>query len=175
MRVIAGKLKGQQFNSPNQNKTHPMSEKIRGALFNSLGDISGLFVLDAFAGSCAIAIEAISRGASKCVAVEKDHSAYKTMLKNIEKLNLQAEIELINANIFSWSMTNKTLIFDLIVADPPYINNQLNLITLKNHLKKNGILVLSWPGNRNLPELNLKMIKRKKYGDSQLVFYTILS
>ena len=70
MRIISGVLGGRVFKAPNGNKTHPMSEKIRGAMFNSLGDISGLTVLDAFSGSGAVAIEAFSRGAEHVVAVD---------------------------------------------------------------------------------------------------------
>ena len=72
MRIIAGYLGGRQFNSPRSNRTHPMSDKARGGLFNALGDISGLTVLDAFAGSGALSFEAISRGAESVIAVDID-------------------------------------------------------------------------------------------------------
>jgi len=70
VRIIAGYLSGRQFNSPRSNRTHPMSDKARGGLFNSLGDISGLSLLDAFAGSGALSFEAISRGTASSVAVD---------------------------------------------------------------------------------------------------------
>ena len=68
MRIIAGTLKGQQFQTPHSHKTHPMGDKIRGALFNVLGDIEGLSFLDAFSGSGALAFEAASRGAASVLA-----------------------------------------------------------------------------------------------------------
>ena len=84
MRVIAGRLRGRQFKSPPGRRSHPMSEKMRGALFNVLGDIEGLTLLDAFSGSGAISFEAISRGARSVQAVEKAVLAYRTICKNIE-------------------------------------------------------------------------------------------
>ena len=70
MRIIAGDLKGREFKSPRGRTTRPMSEKTRGALFNTLGDIEGLSVLDGFAGSGALVFEAISRGAVSALAIE---------------------------------------------------------------------------------------------------------
>ncbi len=70
MRVIAGWLGGQNFDSPKSNRVHPMSDKMRGAIFGVLGDIKGLTVLDAFSGSGALAIESISRGAKSAIAID---------------------------------------------------------------------------------------------------------
>ena len=70
MRVIAGRLGGRNFDSPKTQRTHPMSDKVRGALFNALGDLGGLTVLDAFAGSGACSLEAASRGATEVLAID---------------------------------------------------------------------------------------------------------
>jgi 16S rRNA (guanine(966)-N(2))-methyltransferase RsmD len=75
MRIIAGTLGGRTFESPHGRRTHPMSDKVRGSLFNTLGDIDGLTILDAFAGSGALAFEAISRGAEHVLAIEIDNRA----------------------------------------------------------------------------------------------------
>ena len=69
MRVIAGRLGGRLFDSPHTRRTHPMSDKARGALFNMLGDIEGMHVLDPFAGTGALSFEAISRGAASALAI----------------------------------------------------------------------------------------------------------
>jgi 16S rRNA (guanine966-N2)-methyltransferase len=76
VRIIAGSLKGRTFSEPHGHRTHPMSEKVRGALFNALGDIEGLTFLDAFAGSGALSFEAASRGAKSVIAIDKDGPAY---------------------------------------------------------------------------------------------------
>ncbi|HKX24038.1 MAG TPA: RsmD family RNA methyltransferase, partial [Candidatus Saccharimonadales bacterium] len=83
MRVIAGELGGRFFAGPDSTATHPMAERVRGAMFNALGDIEGLTVLDAFAGSGALAFEAISRGAKSVVVVERDKRAQRIIAENI--------------------------------------------------------------------------------------------
>lgn len=93
MRVVAGRLGGRIFDSPRTHRTHPMSEKARGAIFNVLGDIAGLSVLDAYSGSGALAIEAVSRGAKSVLAIEVDVEAVKTIARNIENLQLGDRIK----------------------------------------------------------------------------------
>jgi 16S rRNA (guanine966-N2)-methyltransferase len=173
MRIIAGKLGGRQIQSPHDQKTHPMSEKIRGALFNTLGDITGLTVLDTFAGSGALSFEAISRGAKHATVVNIDKKADLTLKKSAEELKVTKEVKAIRANVSSWSDNNPTVEFDIILAAPPYHDLQIELLRkLTKHVKKNGLYVLDWPGKHPPPALNsLELITAKLYGDSQLVFY----
>ena len=84
MRVVSGSLGGRLFDSPRTHRTHPMSEKARGALFNTLGDIHGLRILDAYAGSGAITIEAESRGAQHVTAIDIDVEAIRTIASNVQ-------------------------------------------------------------------------------------------
>jgi len=176
VRIIAGTLKGQTFDTPSGHKTHPMSEKIRGALFNILGDIEGLSVLDAFGGSGGISFEAISRGASIVKIIENDRTAQKTIENNISKLNLQDKITLISANVSSWMNKNPNEKFDLVIADPPYDKLQYDLIEkLYTLLSDRGLLVLSWPVNDDQIRMNhLELVDRKNYGDAQLIFYRLI-
>src|ERR1039458_7477259 len=97
MRVIAGFLGGRNFDSPGGHRTHPMSDKVRGAIFGVLGDIKGLTVLDAFAGSGALAIEAISRGAKRAVAIEVDKGAHTVITENIKALGIEDRIKAVRA------------------------------------------------------------------------------
>ncbi len=177
MRIIAGQLKGLNFNAPKGAKTHPMSDKVRGGLFNALGDIEGLDILDAFSGSGALSFEAISRGAYTCTAVEADIKAYRVTKENIRLLKLERKVKVSNAYLKSWLNTNTGKTFDIVLADPPY--NDLNvpsLIRLVEHIKPKGILVLSWPGDQETLELHgMVNIKNKVYGDAQLVFYRKIS
>src|SRR5438552_2637594 len=128
MRIIAGHLSGRQFDSPHGHRTHPMSEKIRGALFNALGDISDLSILDCFGGSGALSFEAISRGAADAVIVEIDKTVHKTISSNIQNLGLQGSIKAIRANVSSWSDHNPTQQFDLVLCNPPFDGLNLQLI-----------------------------------------------
>src|SRR6185369_4075488 len=92
----------------------------RGALFNALGDLGGLHVLDAFAGSGACSIEAVSRGAASVLAIDIDPEAVKTIAENVRKLDLEDVITVRRKNISGWSRNNQDKKFDVVLADPPY-------------------------------------------------------
>lgn len=174
MRVISGWLKGHHFYEPHSKSTHPMSDKVRGALFNALGDIEGLTFLDAFAGSGALAFEAASRGAANIVAIEKDRSSHSVIDRNIKELKLGNIVRAVRANAGGWSIHNMEKKFDIVILAPPYDNLQLNLLkTLaKRHVKAGGLMVLDWPGKEEIPEFDgLEAVTDKNYGDAQLVFY----
>lgn len=175
MRVIAGQLGGRTFEAPRTNRTHPMSERMRGALFNALGDISGLSLLDCFGGSGALSIEAISRGAKTSMLVEVDKTAYQTIIHNIDSLGVQKQIKATRANVSSWSDNNSSALFDLVMCNPPFDDLKADLIKkLTRHVKQKGLFVLCWPAKVETPEfggLNLVDVKEKDYGDAMLVFY----
>ena len=174
MRIIAGRLGGRQIHEPHGHRTHPMSEKIRGALFNALGDIEGLTFLDAFAGSGALAIEAISRGAKTVVAIDIDRPAHQTLDKNITELGLGRQVKGVRANTGGWSDKNPDKNFDIVLLDPPYENLQFNLLQklAGRHVKKRGLAVLSWPGHTALPDFDeFELVSDKNYADAQLAFY----
>ncbi len=173
MRIIAGRLGGRTFNSPNSFKTHPMSDKIRGALFNVLGDIEGLTVLDAFAGSGALSFEAISRGAAHATALDNDRTAQKVIAENIKVLGLHREVGLVKASAGGWLQTSDRPAFDIVLCDPPYNDPQKNLIVrLSDCVVQDGTLVVSWPGDEEPPEIpGFKKVAHRLYGDAQLAFY----
>ena len=150
-----------------------MSDKARGAIFGVLGDIKGLSILDAFAGSGALAIEAVSRGAKSAVAIEVDKGAHSVIVDNIQSLGLEDRIKAVRAFSGAWSSRHQATLFDLIFADPPYDNVPYrDLKSLPRHLVDNGILVLSWPGKVEPLKFNgLTVVKIKNYGDAQLIFY----
>lgn len=173
MRVVGGTLRGRSFDAPKNRRTHPMSEKARGGLFNILGDVAGLTFLDAFAGSGALGIEALSRGAANVTAVELDKRAFQTLKRNIEQLNVGERLKAIHANVSGWSDNNPDQQYDVLIAAPPYDHLQLTLLQkLTRHVKADGIYVLDWPGKVGVPEFaGLQLLKTNNYGDAQLVFY----
>jgi 16S rRNA (guanine966-N2)-methyltransferase len=150
-----------------------MSDKVRGALFNMLGDVEGLTFLDAFTGSGAISFEALSRGAHSTIAVDIDKSAITIVDKNARKLGASKQIHAIQANASGWSDNNESMLFDIVVCDPPYDKLQLpTLEKLTKHLSPTGVYVLSWPGHAEPPDFaTLKLVTQKDYGDAQLLFY----
>lgn len=173
MRVIAGKLGGRLFDSPHSYRTHPMSDKARGALFNILGDIEGMSVLDPFAGTGALSFEAISRGAASALAIEADKPAQRIIATNIASLGLIHQVKLIGGTANSWLGKNRRKIFDIVLCDPPYSDLQYDLIErLERSVKPGGIFVVSWPSGGDLPRFSdLTLIDQRTYGDMQLVFY----
>lgn len=175
MRVIGGNLRGRPFQSPHGNKTHPMSDKMRGALFNILGDIEGLTFLDAFAGSGALAFEAASRGAARVIAIEKDRLVFEAIEASIKMLKLSKTVHATRAHLAAWSSRNvEKEKYDILLLDPPYDDLQLLLVQklIKRHVKPGGLAVLSYPGKEEVPEfMYAKEVEVKNYGDAQLIFY----
>lgn len=173
MRIVAGMLGGRIFDSPHSHRTHPMSDRVRGALFNTLGELDGLTVLDAFAGSGALSLEAVSRGAASVLAIDIDKEAYQTVVKNVEQLNLKDRVTVLRKNVSGWSRNNQQRQFDIVLADPPYNDIRPNVIErLFNNVKPAGLLVLSWPGSEPVRLfIPAEVVTAKKFGDAQLVFY----
>ncbi len=172
MRIIAGRLGGRNFVSPHGNKTHPMSDKIRGALFNALGDIEGLSVLDAFAGTGGLCFEAVSRGASSVTAIDNDTAAQRAISDNIKTLGLQRSVKLIKAAAGSWLDTSDGK-FDIVILDPPFDQLQpLLLVDLADRVTVNGVVVLSLPPDARFRlSADYSQLLTKNYGDAKLVFY----
>lgn len=173
MRVIAGSLSGRNFASPKTQRTHPMSDKVRGALFNALGDLQGLTLLDAYAGSGACSIEAVSRGAEHVLAIDVDVEAVKTIAANVQILNLGDVITVRRKNISGWSRNNQQQQFDVVLADPPYDDIRPDVLErLSVHVRPGGLYALSWPGRETVRVFkDLAVVSHKTYGDAQLVFY----
>jgi 16S rRNA (guanine(966)-N(2))-methyltransferase RsmD len=172
VRIISGIYKGRIVNTPKGHRTHPMSERMRGALFNSLGDISGLTVLDAYAGSGAVGIEALSRGASFVLFVDQDKNAINSINSNVNNLNI-INSKVTKANIASWSDHNFETQFDIVIADPPYdLINDNHLLKLTRNVRPEGIFVLSLP--RKYKEFIHKDFEKKlhkSYADGSIAVY----
>jgi 16S rRNA (guanine966-N2)-methyltransferase len=174
VRIITGIYGRRIIKAPKGFVTHPMGDRMKTALFNSLGDLTDYDVWDAFAGSGALAIESLSRGARYAVATERDPKAYQTLKENVEKLRVR-NIDAVKASAKAWGSTNVDKQFDLIFCDPPYNDLQLSTVfALKKHLKPNGLMVLSYPGREPVPEANgVVVVDNRNYGDAALATYRL--
>jgi 16S rRNA (guanine966-N2)-methyltransferase len=171
MRIIAGEFKSRILKNPKGHRTHPMSERVRGALFNVLGDIGGLSFLDAFAGSGSIAIEALSRGAQDVHAVEIDADAFEILKENRNRVTDSTRLQVYRANVKTW-LKNKDRFFSIVVADPPYDNVSMNALeVVAKYVERNGLLIVSLPPAEHPKFINFKKIEEKRYGNAKLVFY----
>ncbi|HZU39652.1 MAG TPA: 16S rRNA (guanine(966)-N(2))-methyltransferase RsmD [Solirubrobacteraceae bacterium] len=120
MRVIAGELGGRALSAPRGRDTRPTSDRVREALFSILGPVSGARVLDLFAGSGALAIEALSRGAAEATLVDSAAPAVAVIARNLEALGLRADVRRQKAAAFLRSASADARQYDLIFLDPPY-------------------------------------------------------
>ena len=187
IRLISGIFKNHKITSPNSRQTHPMSERARNAIFNSIqAEIQDAEVLDAFAGTGALGLEAISRGAKKVIFIEKNRLAQKILsenLKIVEKNEKAGEVKLILSSVSNWLNSSESrlergdllenLTFDVIFADPPYYDPQFPTINkLSKRLKSGGILILSQPKEiENFETENLTLISEKKYSGAKILFF----
>lgn len=122
MRVVAGSARGRRLVAPPGRDVRPTADRVREAVFNalhSLGAVEGARVLDLFAGSGALAIEALSRGARQAVLVERDPRARAAIEQNLAGTGLGAQAEVVSGDAESY-LARATGTFDLVLADPPY-------------------------------------------------------
>lgn len=176
IRIIAGTLGGRSISAPDGKRTHPMSERVRNALFNSIGPaIADANVLDAFAGTGAVGIEAVSRGAAHATFIEKDRQAQIALSNNIADLGIDEKSKIIRAPVASWVSTYDGPLFDFIFADPPYHDLQLSTVfSLMGLLKPSALMVLSHPGRHESPtKTGVVVVDNRSYGDAALTFYRL--
>ena len=178
IRVISGRFGGRKLDAPSEGntRTKPMGERIRNAMFNSIGvEIQEARVLDAFAGTGSVGIEALSRGAEFVTFVERDNVAGNILIKNIAALGLKGEAEIIRTTINNWLETSQHELYDVIFADPPYHDVQLSTVSkLFALLKPNGLMVLSHPGRGEVPnliKLGIVVVDNRSYGNAYLTFF----
>ena len=166
LRITAGKYRGRKIATPG-GATHPMGERERLALFNMIVNyVPGAKILDAFAGSGALGIEALSRGAAEAIFIEKSAEACRVIRENLQNLDLVAEVW--QGDIKKFTTENK---FKLILADPPYDNFKISEVThLLQFLQGSGIFVLSHPGEA--PEFaGMTLLKSRKYAGARISVY----
>mgnify|MGYP002514194010 CR=1 FL=1 len=170
IKITSGKYRGRAIKSPNSKLTHPMGAREKLALFNMISEyLPNAVVLDAYAGSGALGIEALSRGASYAMFVEKNPRTAGIIRKNLVELGLAEQ-----ASVSEWDVKNflPPRDFDVILVDPPYDNFDVRGVeNLAKFLKKTGVLVLSHPGEA--PEISgLKLNKTRKYAAARISIYT---
>jgi 16S rRNA (guanine966-N2)-methyltransferase len=117
LRVVAGEFKGRRLQAPRGSRTRPTADRVREALFSMLGDVGGARVLDLYAGSGALGIEALSRGAESAVFVERDARAVAAIERNLASVGVEAPVAKQDVLRF---LARAEGAFDLVFCDPPY-------------------------------------------------------
>ncbi len=175
MRIVGGSAKGHEIYQPKSPKTRPLTEKGREGLFNVLGDVSGYKMLDAYAGSGAVGLEAISRGAKHVTGVEIARDAAQVIRKNFYKLQFGEAYRLCVQSVQRWLNQNRQeeSSYDLIFAGPPFASLDLLVLNqLVKFLVKEGIMVVEHSRRDLDPKLEgAVFVTSRRYGDSVLAFY----
>ena len=179
MRVIAGSAGGIRLAVPKRG-VRPTMDRVKAAIFSSLGDVTiGARVLDLFAGSGALGIEALSRGAASVIFVEDDRQSAEAIEKNLAKTNLKGRVR--HQDVFEFLRQGSNAEkFQIIFADPPYEKTHageshteklLNNESLPRLLEPNGIFVLEKRPSETISELKLwRVIRQKTYGATEILF-----
>ncbi|MDD5155535.1 MAG: 16S rRNA (guanine(966)-N(2))-methyltransferase RsmD [Candidatus Omnitrophica bacterium] len=176
MRIISGKYKGRAIKAPLH--IRPTQDKVRKALFDILGDIQGLSFLELFAGSGAVGLEALSRGASESVLVENNRDALKAIEKNIAFLKIGFyQVWPLEADEAIKRFHKQKKKFDIIFLDPPYYKGfskkTLQMLRVYDILAPYGLIIAQHFKKESLPEAegDLTLFRQSCYGDTVLSFY----
>ena len=174
MRVIAGSLRGRRIGSPRGLATRPTSDRVRESLFNLLGPLpAGSAVLDLFAGSGALGIEAWSRGAASVTFVERDRAALRALRANLDALGLRGKTRVI-AGDAGRPLAVAPGPWDLVLADPPYAGDDAARIVraAPRLLVPGGVLALEHGAPAPDPPESLAVWKARRYGSTRLTLYS---
>ncbi len=184
MRVIAGNLRGRPLKAPRGDATRPTTDRVREALFAMLGDLAGDRVLDPYAGSGAIGIEALSRGARHVVFVESARPAVACIRHNLEQLGLKRAATVLSSRVEkSRARVQGVGPFDLVYCDPPWSHLERSVVGLRDLLEGGlaaggGTIVIEHPARATIPELGPELGRlsdRRLYGDTALSVFRIPS
>ncbi|MFN8162359.1 MAG: RsmD family RNA methyltransferase [Solirubrobacterales bacterium] len=177
MRVIAGELGGQRLLAPRGWKVRPTSDRVREAIFSTLGErVAGATVLDLYCGTGALAIEALSRGAERAVLVDRDT---RPALGNVERLGLAGRTELVRDDVGRWmgqvSERPDGPRFDLVFVDAPYrladrVTHDLNT-HLPRLLAPEGRAVVESSAGKPLRIDSLRRLRQRRYGAADVSIY----
>jgi 16S rRNA (guanine966-N2)-methyltransferase len=175
MRIISGTHKGRRLEAPTWPGLRPTSDKLRETLFNVLVNvIPGANVLDGFAGSGAVGIEALSRGAAHITFIDSDRRALALIRRNLERCGIAAGYDIIRADLSGTIVPLAQAPFDLVFLDPPYQLDPANAMeAVEGWLTADGWLVVEHARRSGTPERigSLARVREIVSGDSSLSFF----
>jgi 16S rRNA (guanine966-N2)-methyltransferase len=174
MRIIAGTHRGHTIQAPRGHDTRPTSDRVRENVFNLVGPVDGAAVLDLYAGSGAMGLEALSRGAASAVFVERDGEAARAIERNLDKLRLAGTVLRRDAVSALAAEAGAARKYDLVLVDPPYemysdVEPQLARY-LPSILEDDGVVVVETDA-RVEPTLPLAERTSRKYGSARITVY----
>ena len=174
MRIVAGEAKGRRLRAPSGRDTRPTADRVREELFSNLGEISGLAVLDLFAGSGALGIEALSRGAARAVFVDDDRRAVATVRSNLDATGFAASVVRSDALRYLDRAAREGVRFDLILLDPPYDAAPRIAAALADRLPEvisENSRIVTESDKRSPLRLDLPLALERVYGDTRIAVH----
>jgi 16S rRNA (guanine966-N2)-methyltransferase len=176
VRIVAGSRKGHGIAAPKGVVTRPTGDRVREAAFALVGPVDGARVLDVFAGSGAMGLEALSRGATRCVFVERDREACRVIERNLEKLRLTgAVVSCQDATRALREEHARGRRYDLVLVDAPYEEwerYEASLGKLVAAVLEEGGLVVVETSSRVEPSLPLDLVTTRRYGSARITVFT---
>lgn len=176
MRILSGRFKNREIKTPKGEKTRPTSAKVRGSVFDILqNQIQDTLFLDLFAGSGAMGIEALSRGAKQATFVERDRLAARCIQENLTSLDLLEESILFPTDAMTAikHFVKNGSLFHIIYVDPPYALDIHPLLeALSPLLSPEGIVILEQRKDALIEAKNLRQIDKRHFGDTLLLFFS---
>jgi 16S rRNA (guanine966-N2)-methyltransferase len=174
MRIVAGRHKGRRLQAPARAGTRPTADKVREALFSILGPVEGLRVLDLYAGSGALGIEALSRGAESATFVESARPALAAIRANLDTVGEEAEV--VASETIRWlgAADRREKAFDLVFCDPPYdaaARIAQPLAELLPRVTGPQALIVTESSKRNPLVLDLPLSDERTYGDTRIAIH----
>jgi len=175
MRIIAGERKGARIFAPKGMDTRPTGDRVREAVFNLIGPVDGATVLDLYAGSGAMGLEALSRGAAHATFVESDREACRTIVRNLDKLGLDNATVLCQDALTALRADARAgTRYDLVLLDPPYRRFSSLQNAMISHLPEilapGGTLLVETAADEE-PELPLPKRTTRRYGAARLTLF----
>jgi 16S rRNA (guanine966-N2)-methyltransferase len=169
VRVTGGRFGGRRIVAPRGARTRPTSDRVRESLFAVLGPLDGARVLDLFAGSGALGIEALSRGAAEAMFVDAAPAAVAAVRRNLEALDLRADVRRADARAFLGNARTRARPYDLVLLDPPYrlaagLGRELSEAVPA--VLNAGGRVAAESDRRSPLELDLPLLDERRYGDT---------
>jgi len=180
MRITSGEFRGRPLSVPPGDDVRPTQDRVREALFSILGDcVRGAVFLDLFAGSGAVGLEAISRGAARAVFVEREQRPIAFLSSNIERLKASSRCEIHRSDVLAWLSSPVRVGFDIVFADPPYALGDegvyvdlLRLLADGDRLRPGALFVAEMTSRRVCEESPAwELLRDRVYGQSRLAVY----
>jgi 16S rRNA (guanine966-N2)-methyltransferase len=177
VRIVAGEHRGRTLRAPAGSETRPTSDRVREALFSILGSVEGLRVLDLYAGSGALGIEALSRGAVHATFVESARSALAAIRSNLEAIGQEGDADVAAADVLAWLRSaTEDPGFDLVFCDPPYdaaAQNAQPLSDLLPRVTAPEALIVTESAKRNPLALHLPLVDERTYGHTRIMLHRV--